>query len=90
MFIELFILIICLVFYHHYNRRKHLPPGPPSLPIIGSFASTGVVGNMVSNREFWKYEDMYTLFLGPQLVGIVINDFQRAKDLFFRDEFSGT
>ena len=44
---------------------------------------------MVVAREFWKYEDMYTLFLGPQLVAIVINDFQRAKDLFSRDEFSG-
>ena len=88
MFLELLTLILCLVFYNHYNKGKNLPPGPPSLPIIGSF-SVSTVGNMVANRKLWKYEDMYTLFLGPVTTAIVINDFHRAKDLFFRDEFSG-
>ena len=88
MLLELFTLILCLIFYKHYNKRKNLPPGPPSLPIIGTLISMNV-GNMVSNRELWKYKDMCTLFLGPHVTAIVINDFQRAKDLFFRDEFSG-
>ncbi len=97
MFSELLILIICWLFYSHYNRKKHLPPGPPSMPIVGSLVNlfskgrnAGMIGDMVVAREFWKYEDMYTLFLGPKLEAIVINDFELAKDLFFRDEFSGT
>ena len=88
MFLEIFTLILCVIFYKHYNRRKNLPPGPPSLPIIGTLIRKNV-GNPVSNRELWKYKDMCTLFLGPYVTAIVINDFQRAKDLFFRDEFSG-
>ena len=85
MFVELFILAICLLFYSHYNKRKNLPPGPISLPIIGSLIKGGFKFN---REEFNKYEDMYSLFLGPSTL-IIINDLKRAKDLFNRDEFSG-
>ena len=67
-----------------------MPPGPPSVPILGTLAAltTGPV-HLVSQKFFYKYEDMYTLFLGPVTTIVVINDLQRAKDLFSRDEFSG-
>ena len=84
MFIELVILAFCLLFYSHYNKRKHLPPGPISLPFIGSL--TG--GFKLNREEFYKYGDMCSIFLGPSTM-IIINDLKRAKDLFNRDEFSG-
>ena len=85
MFVELVILAFCLIFYSHYNKRKHLPPGPISVPFIGSLISGGF---KLNQEEFHKYEDMYTFFLGQSTL-IIINDLKRAKDLFNRDEFSG-
>ena len=89
MIVELLVLIVCLIIYSQYNKRKHLPPGPPSLPFVGTVAILSDKDkDLITRKDFYKYEDMYTLFLGP-FPAIVINDFQRAKDLFFRDEFSG-
>ena len=85
MFAELFILAICLLFYSHYNKRKHLPPGPISVPFIGSLISKGF---KINREEFYKYGDMYSIFLGQSTL-IIINDMKRTKDLFNRDEFSG-
>lgn len=92
MFVELFILVTCLVIYSHYNKRKYLPPGPPSIPIFGSttlLEPKGRLGMINISEKLYKYEDMYTLFIGPFVTCVIINNFQRAKDLFFRDEFSG-
>ena len=90
MLVELLFLLIGLLFYSHYKKRLSLPPGPPSVPILGTLSalSTEIV-HLVSQKEFYKYEDMYTLFLGPVTTIVVINDLQRAKDLFSKDEFSG-
>ena len=87
MIVELLVLVVCLVFYSQYNKRKYLPPGPPSLPILGTVSIVNGK-DLITSKDFYKYEDMYTILLGPS-TAIVINDFQRAKDLFFRDEFSG-
>ena len=87
MIVELLVLAVCLIFYLHYKKIKNLPPGPPSLPILGTVA-TLIDKKSLRSKDFYKYEDMYTMLLGP-VTAIVINDFQRAKDLFFRDEFSG-
>lgn len=67
MFVELIILVICLVVYSHYKKRKYLPPGPPSIPLIGSstlFRSKGRLGLINVGEDLYKYEDMYTLFIG--------------------------
>ena len=92
MFIELVILAFCLLFYSHYNKRKHLPPGPISVPFIGSLFGGGTGGGTggfkLNREEFYKYGDMCSIFLGPSTM-IIINDLKRAKDLFNRDEFSG-
>ena len=92
MIIELVILAFCLLFYSHYNKRKHLPPGPISVPFIGSLFGGGTRGGTggfkLNREEFYKYGDMCSIFLGPSTM-IIINDLKRAKDLFNRDEFSG-
>jgi len=92
MLVECLVLMIFLVFYSHYNKRKYLPPGPPSIPILGSLTLLSAEDRLdmiTIGEKLYKYEDMYTLFLGPFFTVVIINDFQRAKDLFFRDEFSG-
>ena len=85
MIIELVILAICLLFYSHYNKRKHLPPGPISVPFIGSLIGGGL---KLNREEHYKYGDMYSIFLGQSTL-IIINDMKRTKELFNRDEFSG-
>ena len=85
MFVELVILAFCLLFYSHYNKRKYLPPGPISMPLIGSLIRGGF---KLNREEYYKYGDMYSIFFGPSTL-IIINDLQRAKELFNKDEFSG-
>ena len=90
MILELTILLITLLFAFHYSRKWRLPPGPFSLPIIGTydFYKTGLtVGNMVSPK-YYKYGDMYTIYMGPMSL-VMINDFQLNKELLAKDEFSG-
>ena len=90
MLLELLLLIIGLVTYLHYKKRSQLPPGPFSVPIIGTLVNHKK-GNpdSVMSPDYYKYGKMYTLFVGPFTTFVIINDLQLAKDLFSRDEFSG-
>ena len=90
MLLELLLLIIGLVTYLHYKKRSQLPPGPFSVPIIGTLVNHKK-GNpdSVMSPDYYKYGEMYTLFVGPFTTFVIINDLQLAKDLFSRDEFSG-
>ena len=91
MLLELFIVLICLITYLHYHEKKQLPPGPFSVPFFGSLLSMpkGLNSGGILDTNFHKYGDMYTLFLGPTLTYVIINDLQLVKDLFSRDVFSG-
>ena len=88
MFFELFILLLCLICYLHYNKIRKLPPGPFSIPIIGSMTGS-ILGSQVFKKEYHKYGDMYSILVGPHTTLVIINDLQLTKDLFSRDEFSG-
>ena len=81
-----------LVWLLHRQRIKDLPPGPVSLPILGTLAMfdrSQTVSSIVFNEKFFHYKDFFTLLVGPILDSIVINDFKLAKELFSKDEFSG-
>ena len=89
MFVELFILFICLITYIHIRRRSALPPGPFSIPIFGTLhAFMGQGAGHLLHEKFFCYKEFYSVLVGP-FVFIVINDFKLAKELFSRDEFSG-
>lgn len=86
MIVELLIFVIFLAFWLHKKKRDKFPPGPFSLPIIGT-VSLYKKGNRAT--DYPTYGDMTSFFIGPQTVMIMINDFQLSKDLFSKDEFSG-
>ena len=69
-----------------------MPPGPFSLPILGTFdfiipSKKSFVEKFFS-KKFMNYKDFCTLYLGNYVV-VLINDFKLAKELFSKDEFSG-
>ena len=92
MFVEL-LLFIALLWILHIQKLRRFPQGPFSLPLLGTldlYTSKKSIIEVFFQKKYWhRYQDFCTYFLGPSRVVISINDFQLAKELFNRDEFSG-
>ena len=90
--ISLILLFSYLIYKRHKRICNELPPGPPTMPILGSFFYLNFKnGNAdaVLDKDFYKFNsDMYTVWLGS-IPLIVIQNFNLAKDLFAREEFCG-
>ena len=69
-----------------------LPPGPPSLPFIGSIPFVDKKrgwADVLMNESLYKYDpNLCTVWVGSRPF-IVIQNFALAKELFSRDEFTG-
>jgi hypothetical protein len=91
MILWLILILIGLAFWLHHEKKKRYPPGPLSVPIFGSFPvlAQGQRASAIFSADFYQYGDMATLYMGPSMVFIIINNFQLAKELFAKDEFSG-
>ena len=91
--LELLFIIIGLLCFQHFRKIKNLPHGPFSVPILGTldiFTNySGTATSIVFSEKFFGFKDWCTIFLGPSLVLVLINEFKLAKDLFSKDEFSG-
>ena len=89
MFTELLILFLSIVTFLHYYLKYQLPPGPFSIPLIGTIGILGrISGGGICNVKWHKYQKMYTVFIGRMVI-VVINDFKLTKELFAKEEFSG-
>ncbi|XP_015675900.2 cytochrome P450 2J2-like [Protobothrops mucrosquamatus] len=91
--IFLFVLLLALLilfFLKQLWTRRHLPPGPLALPLIGTVWTDG----------FWLHEDYYlkhvkrygnvhSMWLGPYLA-VVLSGFKTVKEgmTSFREEFA--
>ncbi|XP_058043363.1 cytochrome P450 2C31-like isoform X2 [Ahaetulla prasina] len=82
--------LLILFFLKQLWSRRHLPPGPLALPLIGSALASG----------FWfredyflkpakQYGNIYSLWLGPRLL-VVLSGFKTVKEVMtsFPEEFS--
>ena len=93
MALELLLLAIGLLFLQHYWRVRGLPPGPLSVPLLGTldifinYSRTAT--SIVFGEKFFGFREWCTIYLGPSLVLVLINDFKLAKELFAKEEFSG-
>ena len=92
--LHLLLCFILVMVYHrnHMKRRKHLPHGPPSLPLLGSIPfmrrENGLAGSIV-HPSLHKYDPyLCTVWIGT-LPLIIIQDYALARELFSRDDFCG-
>ena len=85
------IILSYLIYTKHKKRCQALPPGPPSLPIVGSIpflkAKRGYPDAITKECQEYHHQKLYTVWMGPLSI-VVIQDFALAKDLFSQDEFS--
>ena len=74
-----------LVIYLHFYRKPppNLPPGPFSLPIIGTLPFLGVDIREPLRRLSEKYGDVYTVYFGPRRV-IILNSYDAIKEAFVK------
>ena len=90
--LALFLLLFVFLHLRIMKRSKSLPPGPPALPILGSvpFLNTknGHVQGLVDKTLYHFHPKLSTVWIGF-IPTIIIQDYQLAKDICSRDEFSG-
>ena len=85
--------MLCYVIYKKHKKIcKSLPPGPPSLPWIGSIPfldrKRGMADAVVNESHYHYDPYLCTVWIGVRSI-ILIQDFSLAKELFSLDEISG-
>uniref|UniRef100_A0A7E4VNV7 Unspecific monooxygenase n=1 Tax=Panagrellus redivivus TaxID=6233 RepID=A0A7E4VNV7_PANRE len=75
------VFVLLTVFYNCYWKRRHLPPGPMPLPLIGN-------AHLVSEKQFlaWtkQYGPVYTYWVSEMPV-VAVNDVDVIIDTFVKD-----
>ena len=77
------ILIILYITWRYLSTPRNLPPGPPSLPIVGSIPFIEIP--LQKSIEKWrgKYGDIISFYLGKQLT-VAITRYDLIKELFLK------
>ncbi|XP_058043383.1 cytochrome P450 2J2-like isoform X2 [Ahaetulla prasina] len=89
-FLCFLLLALLILFLKQLWSRRHLPPGPLALPLIGSALTTGL---WLSEDYFLKpvkqYGNIYSMWLGHHFV-VVLSGFKAVKEgmMSFPEEFS--
>ena len=94
----LLLVILILVLYalikNYRQTNYNLPKGPPSIPLLGSisfFVERGTcIPSLVTEKKFSVYSKYFTTFKTPGGgTLVVIQNFELARHLFTKNEFSG-
>ncbi|KAG8938154.1 hypothetical protein FRC03_007562 [Tulasnella sp. 419] len=63
------------------SRERHLPPGPPTLPLIGNLSILPLKDAYIKYAEWAKiYGDVYSLKIGPETL-IVISSLEAMDEI---------
>ncbi|KAK5967909.1 hypothetical protein GCK32_018724, partial [Trichostrongylus colubriformis] len=78
--------VILFLIYHFYWKRRHLPPGPVPLPILGNLHTILAHEPGYDVFEMWrkKYGPVYTYWIGTMPL-VVVADYETMKETFVRD-----
>ena len=90
LFIFALVLFIYIFLDTYGKRLKGLPPGPPTLPIVGSmpFLHGEGLSNKLSNKSLEMYgDDFCSVWMGSRLI-IIIQNFKLTRELFAKEECS--
>ncbi|KAE9549827.1 hypothetical protein FO519_006961 [Halicephalobus sp. NKZ332] len=85
--IELFLFFLgLLLFYNYYWKRRHFPPGPPPLPILGNLGSVASPRPKYQVFLDWskKYNGIFTIWIG-ELPCVVICDYALMHSALVKD-----
>ncbi|XP_058043374.1 cytochrome P450 2J5-like isoform X2 [Ahaetulla prasina] len=88
--IFLLLVLLILFFLKQLWSRRHLPPGPLALPLIGTFLSFGLwLHEDYFLKPVKRYGNIYSLWYGQQLM-VVLSGFKAVKEGMtnFPEEFS--
>ncbi|ETE58699.1 Cytochrome protein, partial [Ophiophagus hannah] len=91
--IFLFLLLVALLFVFFFKQlwsRRHLPPGPLALPLIGTLWDGGfLLREDYFRKHVKRYGNIYSMWTGPQLL-VVLSGFKAVKEgmTSFPEEFS--
>ena len=77
--IGLCVILVCLL-YKYSSKPDKFPPGPPRIPIIGSFT---LLPKEVRNGQK-KFQTYMQEAYGPGNPSVVLSDFELIKDLYKR------
>ncbi|KAK2152708.1 hypothetical protein LSH36_321g07011, partial [Paralvinella palmiformis] len=84
--------VIFLLSYNYFVKEswKKLPPGPWTLPLIGSLPFLGLDIRKPLRKMAAKYGDVFTIYLGSRRV-VVLNGYDVIKEAFLKNGhvFSG-
>ncbi|XP_070571422.1 cytochrome P450 2F3-like [Ptychodera flava] len=74
-----------------FAKDRNLPPGPPSLPLVGNLFTVAGKRPLAALRDLAaKYGDVFTIRLGSQLV-LILNSHEAVREALVRkaDDFVG-
>ncbi|VDL78155.1 unnamed protein product [Nippostrongylus brasiliensis] len=79
-------LLVGVLFYELYWKRRNLPPGPTPLPFIGNLVTVQFHEPGYTAFEMWreKYGPIFTYWIG-YLPFVIVSDYQTMKDTFVKD-----
>ncbi|WKY10972.1 hypothetical protein Q1695_002932 [Nippostrongylus brasiliensis] len=79
-------LLVGLLFYEMYWKRRNLPPGPTPLPLIGNLHTIMAHEPGYSAFEMWrkKYGPIHTYWIG-YVPFVMVSDYKTLKDTFVKD-----
>ncbi|KAE9549826.1 hypothetical protein FO519_006960 [Halicephalobus sp. NKZ332] len=75
-----------LLFYNYYWKRRHFPPGPPPLPLIGNLVSIASPRPKYQVFLDWskQYNGIFTVWLG-ELPCVAICDYKLMHSALIKD-----
>ncbi|KAF8786958.1 Cytochrome P450 2J5 like protein [Argiope bruennichi] len=75
------VAILLVVFWKRKKNRKHLPPGPFNLPVVGQLPFLGKEPFRGLHKLTKKYGSVFGLYLGRNYC-IILGDYKAVKEAF--------